>query len=66
MQVIVNGREEQLEGEATISVLLGGLGVEPRRVAVEVNEDVVSRRTFDTVHLRDGDRIEIVTFVGGG
>lgn len=40
--------------------------LEPIRVAVEVNEDVVPRRAFSAHRLHEGDRVEIVTFVGGG
>lgn len=66
MQVIVNGCEKQIETGETVTALLHRLDVEPLRVAVEINEDVVSRRVFDTAKIHAGDRIEIVTFVGGG
>ena len=46
--------------------LLAGMGVDPTRVAVERNDDVVPRKTWDQAPLHEGDRVEIVSFVGGG
>jgi len=66
MQVTVNGEARALNFGATVRELLADLSLEPVRVAVEVNEDLVPRRSFDRAELRDGDRVEIVTFVGGG
>ena len=45
---------------------LESLGINPRGVAVELNTDIVSRTAYETTILRDGDRMEIVHFVGGG
>jgi len=50
----------------TLGRLLVQLKLEPIRVAVEINEDLIPRRTFAKTVLRDGDRIEVVTLVGGG
>lgn len=47
-------------------MLLGQLGFAGQRVAVERNREVVPRAEHDSTELRDGDRIELVTFVGGG
>jgi thiamine biosynthesis protein ThiS len=66
MHIIVNGKDETAEAGCTIVDLLARLHLEPIRVAVEVNETLVPRRTFDRHSIREGDRIEIVTFVGGG
>ena len=66
MQVTVNGKAETFDKEITIVELLAHLKLEPIRVAVEVNEDVIPRDSFSGHVIRDGDRIEIVTFVGGG
>ena len=46
--------------------LLKELGIRPGRVVVELNRDIVSRQAHDTTYLKDGDKIEIVHFVGGG
>jgi sulfur carrier protein len=66
MRVTINGETLCLDGELSVSGLLARRKIEPVRVAVEINEDIVPRRTFAETMIRDGDRIEIVTFVGGG
>ena len=66
MQVTINGQAETLDEAISVSGLLALRKLEPVRVAVEINEGVVRRRTFAETMIRDGDRIEIVTFVGGG
>ena len=66
MQVTINGQPQTLEGELSLADLLAARKLEPVRVAVEVNEELVPRGSFADAVVRDGDRIEIVTFVGGG
>ena len=66
MQVVINGQSEVLQTELTVADLLSARDLQPIRVAVEINEEIVPRATFDKTHVRDGDQIEIVTFVGGG
>ena len=66
MQVTINGQLQDVRGELSITELLEQRKVEPLRVAVELNEDIVPRKAFSNTTLSDGDRIEIVTFVGGG
>lgn len=66
MQVIVNGCPRELESQASLAELLDRLKLAPIRVAVELNEALVPRKDFAETSLRDGDRLEIVTFVGGG
>ncbi len=66
MQVIINGKLEELQDGTTVALLLEGKGLTPARVAVEINEDLVLRKTFSDTAVSDGDRIEIVTLVGGG
>ena len=66
MHVTINGEREALEREMSVSELLADRRIESRRVAVEINEDIVPRKTYADTLVRDGDRIEIVTFVGGG
>ncbi len=66
MQIVLNGKPTRLDGPATVADFLQHLEVEPTRVAVEINEDLVSRKTFARTLIHEGDRIEIVTFVGGG
>ncbi len=66
MRIILNGQTRTFEEQATVADLLGRLELEPVRVAVEINEDLVPRKRFAKTAIREGDRIEIVTFVGGG
>ena len=66
MQITLNGRSETLDSAMTLGRLLTQLKLEPVRVAVEINEDLIPRRTFAKTVLREGDRIEVVTLVGGG
>jgi len=66
VRIILNGQEEIVPDETTVAQLLQRRQVEPVRVAVEINEDIVPRRTFDDRIICEGDHIEIATFVGGG
>ena len=66
LRLTVNGEKRAAAPGTTVSGLLTAMGVDPARVAVERNEDVVPRKTWTEAALADGDRIEIVAFVGGG
>lgn len=66
MKITLNGESSTVKDGSTIADLLRSLDLAPVRVAVEVNEDLVPRTTFADAAIRDGDRIEVVTFVGGG
>jgi sulfur carrier protein len=66
IQVSVNGEALQLPAGSTIVDLLQKLSLDRGRVAVEHNLRVVPRAEHDTLRLNHGDRLEIVTFVGGG
>jgi len=66
MKLTVNGKPVELPDGSTVTALLSHLGVEPAKVAIERNQDVVPRRSWAEAGLADGDHIEIVTFVGGG
>jgi thiamine biosynthesis protein ThiS len=66
MQIVVNGSSQEIDSRATVAQLLEKLELAPIRVAVELNEELVPRKEFDHQSLRPGDRLEIVTFVGGG
>ncbi len=66
IRVTVNGSADELADGATLGQLVAKYKLAPPRIAVEVNQELVSRRDYDATALREGDRIEIVTFVGGG
>ena len=64
--ILVNGEPRSVPAGCTVESLLGLLGVEPRRVAVAVNQDVLPRAQALQRHLAAGDHIEILEAVGGG
>lgn len=66
MQIVLNGEKTEQEDGLSIAGLLTELGIGLERVAVEVNLDIVPKARYETHLLSDGDRIEIVHFVGGG
>jgi thiazole synthase len=66
LRLTVNGETRAAAPGTTVFGLLTAMGVDPARVAVERNEDVVPRKTWAEAALADGDKIEIVSFVGGG
>lgn len=66
MQIQLNGDPHAFEGEPTISELIVSLGLAGRRIAVEVNEEIVPRSQHAATRLADGDRVEIVHAIGGG
>jgi sulfur carrier protein len=66
MTIQVNGNPREIDHGATVAKLLGELGVTQPFVAVELNLEVVPRAEHSETFLRDGDRLEVVTLVGGG
>ena len=66
LRLTVNGELRTAEPGTTVAGLLRTMGVDPARVAVERNRDVVPRATWAEAGLADGDKIEIVAFIGGG
>jgi sulfur carrier protein len=66
MQVTVNGSTRDVAPETTLADLVTSFNLQPNHVAVEVNCDLVPRRSYPETRLTEGDRIEIVTLVGGG
>jgi len=66
VSVTVNGSHRPVPAGVTLESLVAMLGFSGRPVAVEVDGEVVSRASLSSRHLAGGERIEIVTFVGGG
>ena len=64
--MIVNDEPRALGDGATVADLVSALGLGPRRIAVEVNLAIVPRAKYAHTPLRDGDRVEVIHFVGGG
>lgn len=66
MTAVVNGEERHLPEQATISHLLEQAGISATRVAVELNREILPKAAYGETVISEGDRIEIVHFVGGG
>ena len=66
IQVRINGEPQRVATGSTIAALIAGIGLDPARVAVERNLEIVPRSTLAEVMVADGDAFEIVHFVGGG
>jgi sulfur carrier protein len=66
MRLIVNGEIFEPSNAGTIMELLNELRIEPGQVAVEVNLSIIKKADYSTFRLNDGDKVEIVNFVGGG
>ena len=65
MNVFINGEAREFRG-ASLAELITELDLPAARIAVELNREVVRRSDWEAALLRDGDRVEIVHFVGGG
>ena len=66
IQVSINGETRQIAAGSTIALLVADIGLDPARVAVERNLEIVPRSTLAREEVADGDAFEIVHFVGGG
>ncbi len=66
MTILFNGEPRETADNISVATLLEQIGFAPRQVAVEVNLDVVPRRQHAEHVRHDGDRVEVVTLVGGG
>lgn len=66
MKVFVNGEARELADGTTIATLVAALDLAGRRIAVEVNEDIVPKGLHAQTPLHDNDRVEIVHAIGGG
>ena len=69
MKIKINGEEKYIELEnqkALLSNILRFLGYQPNTIVVEVNELIINSKKWDNLMLKDGDRLEIVSIVGGG
>lgn len=66
IEVIINGEVTQLEQPLKVKALLKELGINPKKVALEHNLEIVPKSTYGDVMIENGDRLEIVHFIGGG
>ena len=66
MHIVLNGEKKDIPDGLTVSGLLRHLEIKSERVAVEINEEIVRKATYADVIVKDGDRVEVVQFMGGG
>ena len=66
MHIVLNGTNREIPENLSAGALLQNLGLDGKRLALEINQEIVPRSTFDSRTLRAGDRVEIVQAIGGG
>ena len=66
IQIQVNGEQRSCQAGATVGDLLRELAIKTERVAVELNLEILDRKDFDHRSLKPGDRVEVLSFIGGG
>jgi thiamine biosynthesis protein ThiS len=66
IRIVLNGEPHHLSSPGSVRSLLEELGLDPDRVAVEVNRRILKRAQFGSREVSEGDEVEVVTFVGGG
>ncbi len=66
MQILLNGETKEISGQISLQALVENLELKEGRIAIELNQFVVKRKDWYSVILQDGDRLEVVHFVGGG
>ncbi len=66
MNITLNGEKRDVPDGLTVRGLLRHLNIQNERVAVELNLDIVKKGTYDTTHIKDGDSLEVVSFISGG
>ena len=66
MTIQVNGEPQEIKEDMSLSELVASLSLKAEQVAIELNQSVVRRAQWESTRLREGDKVEIVHFVGGG
>ena len=66
MNITVNGETKDIQEGTTIQILLEQLGLNPKTIVVQRNQDIIERADYNTAHLNHGDTLDLVQFVGGG
>jgi len=66
MKLLINGEDREFNAPLSLFLLVEQLGMKTDRVAVELNREIVARERWAQTNLNEGDRLEIVHFVGGG
>lgn len=66
MQIIINGKNKTISNNTTLTALLNELNIDAQRVAVELNMSIIDKSDYSKTILKNSDRLEIVSFIGGG
>ncbi len=66
MTIIINGEEKEFTSDFTLAKILTNLSLEGKVMAAAVNMEIVKQGSWDSYKLRDGDKLELLDFVGGG
>jgi len=66
MNIVLNGEKKDVPKGLTVKALLEHLEIKPERVAVEINEEIARKATYAEIVVKEGDRVEVVQFMGGG
>ena len=66
MNILLNNKSETLFDGTTIQKLLEGKNIKNKYIAVEINENIIPKSNHNTYIIKDGDKIEIITAIGGG
>ena len=64
--IILNGKEKEFEGEVTVEDFIRQQNYKKEQVAVEINEKIITKTDYSETVVKDGDVIEILSFMGGG
>jgi sulfur carrier protein len=66
MKVLINGETKEISGELNLSELLKHFSLPQERIAIELNREVVRKKDWESIKVSDGDKLEVIHFVGGG
>ncbi len=66
MQIIINGEEKEINSDISIDKLIEVLNIDSKKIAIECNLEIIPRSEYSTTIISDGDKLEIVHFIGGG
>ncbi|NIA05308.1 MAG: sulfur carrier protein ThiS [Proteobacteria bacterium] len=66
MQIILNGQQKNLDQNITLSTLLDSLNLQPDTVVAEINGRIIKPGQYPRLGLKEGDKVELIRFVGGG
>jgi len=66
MKIYINGETKEIAEEVNLTELLADFSLPQERIAVELNKEVVRKKDWENILVKDADKIEIVHFVGGG